>query len=547
MDAFDTLAAIAADITTTTSLQDRNQRLLAALRRVIPFDAAALSRLDGDTLNPVASFGLSPAALGRRYAFSEHPRLEIICRATEPVRFPSDSALPDPFDGLLLDDLGATRRIHACLGCALRVHGDLVGALTADALDPAAFDRIDTRLLAAAAALAGAEMRTGQLIDALKRAADKQGLIAKDLMRDSLLAPGAQMIGTSPQIARLRLEIDLVAVSDLTVLITGETGVGKELVARAVHGASRRHDQPLIYVNCAALPETLAESELFGHVRGAFTGAASDRPGKFEVADNGTLFLDEIGELPISVQPKLLRALQEGEIQRVGSDKTLSVDVRLIAATNRNLAREIGEGKFRADLFHRLNVYPLAVPRLVDRRSDIPMLVGYFCDVARRKLGLGPVRPAADALDSLATYPWPGNVRELENVIFRVVLKASASVPRGEPVILTASHLRPELATPILRPDPGRTGTEPILRPDPGTPDLRTGMAGRMETAGTEETAGTDATLRDHLRSEQRRYIAKAIADHPGNLAAAARSLGMDRGNLHHLARRLGLLPAKGQ
>jgi len=508
--------AIALDITSAQSAEERNRRLLASLRNVIPFDAAALMRLDGDALIPAAAHGLSPSALGRRYVLREHPRFEIICKSQEPVLFPPDTSLPDPFDGLLLDDPRATGRIHACLGCSLQVHGELIGALTADAHKPGTFDHIDRRFLAAVAALAAAEMHTMQLIGVLERTAERQGMIARDLMREALLSQGRQIMGTSAEMIRLRREIDLIAQSDFTVLITGETGVGKELVARAVQSASGRRDQPLIYVNCAALPETLAESELFGHVRGAFTGASGDRPGKFEVADGGTLFLDEIGELPLSVQPKLLRALQDGEIQRVGADRTLRVDVRLLAATNRNLDEEVKAGRFRADLYHRLNVYPLNVPPLRERRGDIPLIAGYFCDLARRRLGLGPVRLAADALDALERYSWPGNVRELENVVFRVGLKSSASVRRGEPVVLSESHFRPELSS---------DGVRALERP-------RTPAA---------QPSGA-CSMRDFVREQQRALIQEALDEHRGNLAAAARALGMDRGNLHHLARRLGLL-----
>jgi anaerobic nitric oxide reductase transcription regulator len=346
-----------------------------------------------------------------------------------------------------------------------------------------------------------------------------QGLIARDLMRDALVRRGGEIIGASPEMARLRREIELVAQSDFTVLITGETGVGKELVARAIQSASHRRDQSLIYVNCAALPETLAESELFGHLRGAFTGASSDRPGKFEVADGGTLFLDEIGELPLAVQPKLLRALQQGEIQRVGADRTISVDVRLLAATNRELGEEVKAGRFRADLYHRLNVYPLAVPPLRERRGDIPLLAGYFCDLARRRLGLGPVRLAASALDALEQYSWPGNVRELENVISRVVLKASAAIPRGEPVVLSDAHLRPELSSESV-PIPERS------------PAALTRPRGQV-------------SMREFVREKQRAYVQQALEDHHGNVAAAARALGMDRGNLYHLTRRLGLVRAR--
>ncbi|MBI5500911.1 MAG: nitric oxide reductase transcriptional regulator NorR [Deltaproteobacteria bacterium] len=521
MDSLETLVGIASHLTAAASAGDRNLRLLEALRSIVPFDAAALLRLESESLVPVAARGLSPAAMGRRYLLGEHPRLEIVCKSPAPVLFPADTSLPDPFDGLLLGDAAATHRIHACLGCPLRIHGELVGALTADAEAPQAFDGLDMRVVGAAAALAAAELRSTQLIEALEREAARKGLAAQDLVRDALVQHGSQILGTSPAMARLKREIDLVAQSDFTVLILGETGVGKELVARALHAASARRSQPLIYVNCAALPETLAEAELFGHVRGSFTGAATDRAGKFEVADGGTLFLDEIGELPLAVQPKLLRALQEGEIQRVGSDRPLAVRVRVVAATNRDLAREVQAGRFRADLYHRLNVYPLPVPPLRERREDIPLLAGTFCDLARRRLGLGPVRLAADALDALDRFDWPGNVRELENVVARVVLRASASVPRGEPVILTAAHLARDVSS-TGTPAPG-----PSVVPPPAV------------------APGT--TMREAWREFQRGLVRRTLAGHGGNWAAAARSLGMDRGNLHHLGRRLGLkVPRRG-
>jgi anaerobic nitric oxide reductase transcription regulator len=444
MQTLDAVVKIALDLATGQSALERSQRLLSSLRQVIPYDAATVMRLERDSLVPVVTSGLSRAASGKPYLLRDHPRLEIICRSREPVFFPSDTKLPDPFDGQLERDAGALHRVHACLGCPLLAHGELVGVLTADALDPAAFDGIDLRFLAAVSALAAAELRTTQLIAALEHAAERRGLVVRDLMRDAMME-SSEIIGTSPAILRLRREIELVARSDFQVLVQGETGTGKELVARAVHAASNRRHEPLIHVNCAALPETLAEAELFGHLRGSFTGATSDRPGKFEIADSGTLFLDEIGELPSTVQPKLLRALQEGEIQRVGADRPIKVDVRVLAASNRDLPAEVAAGRFRADLFHRLNVYPLAVPPLRERGGDIALLGGYFCDVARRRVGVGPVRLDASAIDALGRYPWPGNVRELENVISRVVLRQTATVPRGEPIVISRRHLGSDL------------------------------------------------------------------------------------------------------
>ena len=221
-------------------------------------------------------------------------------------------------------------------------------------------------------------------------------------MQDIHRRQGSQIIGSSRIMEHLRREIEIVAASDFTVMVLGETGVGKELVVRAIHAASSRNDGPMLYLNCAALPETLAETELFGHVKGAFTGANRDRAGKFELADKGTLFLDEVSELPASIQAKLLRAIQEGEIQRVGSEKTIHVDVRLLVATNRDLEEEVEAGRFRADLYHRLNVYPIKVPALRERKEDIPLLTGYFCERTQRRLGLGPVRISTNAVEILS-------------------------------------------------------------------------------------------------------------------------------------------------
>ncbi len=512
MDVLDVLLAIASDLTSALSATDRYRRLLEAVRRAIPYDAAALLRLEGSELVPVAAVGLDASALGRRFSRREHPRLELIASAEGPLRFPPSSPLPDPFDDLLAGHPPSQpgQRIHACLGCPLRVGGELVGALTADAIEPAAFDPLDQRFLAAVGALAAAELRATSLIEALERAASRQGLVARDLMRDTQLRQGSQLLGVSPLIQRLREEIALVARSDLAVLVTGETGVGKELVARAIHALSDRRDEPLLYVNCAALPEALADSELFGHRRGAFTGATSDRPGKFEVADGGTLFLDEIGELPLAIQPKLLRALQQGEIQRVGTDRPLQVNVRVLAATNRDLELEVREGRFRADLYHRLNVYPLRTPPLRERREDIPLLAGFFSDMARRRLGTGPVRLEGLALEQLAAHDWPGNVRELENVISRAVLKASAEVRKGTPVVVEARHLGGELAAEA---PPAVVSTH------------------------LHETV----SLRTATARYQRELIERAVAASGGNWAEAARQLGLHRSNLHHLAARLGL------
>ena len=513
METFDTLVTIAVDLTAALSAGDHYRRLLEALGRVIPYDAASLLRLEGDELVPVAARGLSPDALGRSYRISEHPRLARICQAGEPVRFPADDPSPDPFDGLIEGDSTATRRVHACLGCPLFVEGKLIGVLTADALNPRAFEALDQGFLRAVAALASAQMRAADLMEALEASAERQGMIARDLMED--LRRGRESIGRSLVMEHLRREIDIVAASDFTVLILGETGVGKELVARAIHAASPRRNAPLLSLNCAAFPESLAESELFGHTRGAFTGAVRDRPGKFEMADGGTLFLDEIGELPPSIQPKLLRVVEEGEVQRIGSSQSIRVDVRLLAATNRNLGEEVRTGKFRADLFHRLSVYPLTVPPLRERTEDIPLLAGHFSEVTQRRLGLGPVRLNADALALLQRYHWPGNVRELEHLLSRAILKASAEIPRGKPVVVTSLYLGADIGIARETSPPAASKLDSVL------------SEGR--------------SFRELVEDFQKSLILRAVANHGGNWAAAARDLGMHRSNLHNLAGRLGL------
>ena len=512
------LLEIARDLTSSLAATDRYARLLEAVTRAIPCDAACLLRLQGGELVPVAARGLVEEALVRRFHPRDHPRLDAILQSAEPIRFAADSPLADPFDGLLQADARGLERVHACLGCRLTEGSQVVGALTADALDPHAFDGLDPRMLATLGALAGAALRTTDLIEALERMAERRGQVARELQRSAGLSSGGQFLGASAATRRLLDEIHLVARSDLAVLITGETGVGKELVARQIHDTSPRRDEPLIQVNCAALPESIAESELFGHVAGAFTGATRDRAGKFEIADGGTLFLDEIGELPLSLQPKLLRAIEQGEIQRVGSDRALRVNVRILAATNRNLEAEVAAGRFRADLYHRLAVYPIQVPPLRERRPDIPLLAAHFLDLGRQRLGLGPVRLTDEARERLVAADWPGNVRELENVISRGVLRAARRKPeRAGPLLIGAECLDLEpAASSESAPNPPEDSTQ----------------GGR---------AAPPPSLANRVEAFRRQEILAAVKRHRGNWAAAARELGLHRSNFHHLAKRLGI------
>lgn len=241
-----------------------------------------------------------------------------------------------------------------------------------------------------------------------------------------------QMIGESEAIQRVRAIIEKVAPTEARVMITGDNGTGKEVVARLLHEGSPRAEKPMVEVNCAAIPSELIESELFGHMKGAFTGAVKDRAGKFEQADGGTLFLDEIGDMSLAAQTKVLRALQENEITRVGSDKPIKVNVRVIAATNKDLQAEIAAHRFREDLFHRLNVIPIHVPKLDERKEDIPLLVSHFDELICGEMGIARKTFAADAIAALQARSWTGNIRELRNVVERLLILGGSTISKTD-------------------------------------------------------------------------------------------------------------------
>nr|MBP9208555.1 sigma-54-dependent Fis family transcriptional regulator [Kofleriaceae bacterium] len=305
------------------------------------------------------------------------------------------------------------------------------------------------------------------------------------------------------------------------VLLRGETGTGKELVAHAIHINSPREAKPFVRVNRAALAPGVLESELFGHEKGSFTGAASRRPGRFELADGGTLFLDEVGDLPMEVQIKLLRTLQEREFERVGGSETIKVDVRLVSATNRDLEKMIEDGEFREDLYYRLNVFPINLPPLRDRPTDLPVLANHFVSKFARQAGTRPVAIAPEALARLGEYSWPGNVRELENIIERAMILARG----GE---LTAAHL-----------DFGRRAAAAHLP-----------AAGSVAAGGSAAASVDDSgkSLGERLLDSERKEIVAAIDKSRGNIASAARTLGINRSTLYYRLRKHGLehlLPTK--
>ena len=267
-----------------------------------------------------------------------------------------------------------------------------------------------------------------RLLTAVRNALQIKNLVLENKNLKKRIAKKYEIVGDSLQIDQIHNLIDKVAPTDARVLITGENGTGKELVAHHLHQKSNRSGSPFVEVNCAAIPSELIESELFGHIKGAFTSAIKDRPGKFEIANGGTLFLDEVADMSLAAQAKVLRALQENRIQRVGGDKDIKVDVRVIAATNKQLIKEIEEGKFREDLYHRLAVILIKVPSLKERKNDIPLLVDYFVQNLRAEQGLDPKTFSKSAIERLMDYPWTGNIRELRNVVERLLILGSDPV-----------------------------------------------------------------------------------------------------------------------
>jgi anaerobic nitric oxide reductase transcription regulator len=548
-----TLLPLIADLTQDLDESTRFARLLDTLHTLLPCDALALLRRDGDRLTPVATRGLSPDTKGRHFALDQHPRLRTLIDTDGPYRFAPDSPLPDPYDGLI--DCGEGLAVHDCIGCRLSIDGGetIWGVLTLDDLSAGRFDATDMESLATFAALAAAAVLVNERLATLaQRIVDEQQVT--QLYRQAVLAhrrPG--MLGQSAAFTALMEEIDTVAPSDLTVLITGETGTGKERVAEALHERSMRRAKPLVSLNCAALPESLVESELFGHVRGAFSGAQSDRRGKFDLADGGTLFLDEVGELPLTVQGKLLRVLQGGQLQRLGSDREHWVDVRVLAASNRDLAAEVRAGRFRADLFHRLAVYALRVPALRERGHDALLLAGFFLEDNRNRLKLRSIRLSRAAQQAILRYRWPGNVRELEHMIGRAALKSLArasreSTSRPSMLIIDEATLDidgPPASAPSDRAQQSARLSQSVLPPAAGV-KATPARPHRLAASDAGHATGHDEldarlSLRDATDAFQKQRIHRALADHGQRWGDAARALGIDRANLNRLAKRLQL------
>jgi Nif-specific regulatory protein len=368
---------------------------------------------------------------------------------------------------------------------------------------PALFQSRDVDLLgvlAASASLAVANARLIRRLLSAEQQLKKENQFLKG--RERARSGEVRLIGESRAMTELLHKLDKVVDTRVSVLIEGETGVGKELIASALHYRSRRRDKLFVAQNCAAFPENLLESELFGHKRGAFTGATDEKKGLFEIADGGTLFLDEIGEMPQPLQAKLLRVLQEGEVRPIGGTQVKHVNVRIVAATNRNLEKAVATGHFREDLYYRLKVFPIRVPPLRERREDVALLAQYFLERYTREIGKPVAGLSQGTLEALTSYDWPGNVRELENEVQRLVIQA-------EPGALVSAELL--------------------------SPEVRK-VEGVIAEAG-----GAKGTLRDRVEQVEKFILLEVLREHGNNKTSAAKALGITREGLHKKLKQLGI------
>lgn len=503
--------SLLADLVTNQPGPVRLQKLVSTLKNYFNCGAVVLLRKEDQALIPMANHGLVKEAFGRQFELAQHPRLAMLCAARTAIRFEPDSPLPDPYDGLIEAQPGEHLAVHDCMGMPLFIEGEIWGVVTLDALTPGNFAEQQRLELQRCALVIEAMLRMTRLEQDNK--ALRQGR-QDDEQMERKLSSAVNIIGHSQQLHEVLNELDVVADSDLPVLLLGETGTGKELFARRLHALSPRNKRPMVYVNCAALPETLAESELFGHAKGAFSGATGERQGRFESADQGTIFLDEVGELPLSIQAKLLRVLQNGEVQRLGTDKVRHVNVRIVAATNRKLQEQVKNGQFRADLYHRLSVYPLHIPPLRERDNDVLLLAGFFLEQNRTRLGFRSLRLDESAETLLLRYHWPGNVRELEHVISRAAIKAlSHGVNRADIITLHSNFFQGLSDQPLVNSDA-------LAMTSPGNALL---------------------PLKTAVEQTQRNLIRLALMESDHSWAQAARLLAIDSSNLHKLAARLGL------
>ena len=416
--------------------------VLRILSERLSMQRATVTLYDSDIghLSIGASYGLSREEKQRGVYRLDEGVTGRIFQTGQPYVVPDISKEP-----LFLDKTGArriARGMISFIGVPILLHGDSIGVLNVDRIfaDEVSYEE-DVDFLKGVATLIGQFLSLNQQIRKREEVLRRENASLKyQIARENR---GPYMVGTSAAMVEVQRQMEKVAPTRATVLLLGESGVGKTLIAKIVHQLSDRKDYPFIKVNCASIPENLLESELFGYEKGAFTGAGSTRPGRFEEADRGTIFLDEIGELPIGLQAKLLRVLQDKEFERLGSNKTRKTDVRVLAATNRDLGEQVERSEFRLDLFYRLSVFPINVPSLRERREDIPGLLNHFLIKVSKEYGR-KLTFSEEALDTLVDYDWPGNVREMENLIERLVIMSDSE--RISPEFLHSYLVRTQTA-----------------------------------------------------------------------------------------------------
>jgi Nif-specific regulatory protein len=496
-------------LTSTQSLGRSLVTSLRTLQSILGFDRTAILLPDGATREIVmeASVGYTAEQRDRaRYVWGEGIVGKTM-KSGSPIAIPDVRKEPS-----FLDKTRAHERIQdeplSYLSVPIKVGAEVLGVLTAERVGREGTRSLeaDTRTLTVVGCLLGQALKLHAAIERLQHEFRKQRQEFEKTIRRTYRI--GNIIGQSKRMQEVFAAVVSVAPSRATVLLRGESGTGKEMIARSIHLLSPRAGRAFVTVNCAALPETLLESELFGHKRGAFTGAIEERKGRFEEAGGGTLFLDEIGDIPPPTQVKLLRVLQERRFERLGENRSISVDVRIIAATNADIERMVEDGRFREDLFYRLNVIPIFLPPLRDRREDIVPLTEHFLDTFNREHGKN-VSFAPDALDTLLDYRWPGNVRELENLVERVVVMAKAPIVRVHdlPRALRVSRTSSFAPSPL----PGTRG--------PGASKDKSSLA----PAGGGEGAATRA---GYLKELEREELRKALESTGWVIARAARILG---------------------
>jgi Nif-specific regulatory protein len=482
------LLLISKAVNSVRGLEALEKQLLESIFTVAPADRAAILLCDHGTEEWSSVFGWDRRA-GPNQAVQVSRTIVTQVLSDGVAVLSNDVPTDDSFSDT---DSIIERRIRSVLAVPLEVFDRIMGVIYLDASNPEArFDENHLQLLTAIGSIAASALDNARRMESLEQ---------ENRRLQDEISLEHNMVGDSPRMRDVYQFIARVAPRDITVLIFGESGTGKELVARAIHRTSGRANKPCVAINCAALAETLLESELFGHEKGAFTGAIAQKKGKLEIAEGGTVFLDEIGELAPLLQAKLLRVLQEREFERVGGTRTIKLDVRLVTATNRDLEEEVKKGRFREDLFYRLNVVSLRMPALRERREDIPLLASYFAAKFSQRSNRPVLGVSPHARTCLVNYDWPGNVRELENAIERAVVLGSADM------------ILPE--------------------------DLPEAVLEKAESAGASMTA-----FHDSLREAKKQLILNAFEQAQGSYTEAAKLLGLHPNYLHRLIRNLNMKP----